>query len=198
MTKRLWRVNLFCLGAALLIAASFFYPLWCLTAKSVQYETEFPEGLKVYVYLSKIGGNTYELGLMNKGIGAHFPEKVPEMVIFPVLFGGLALLCLAFIFLNDWKKRALKLALILFFFLALAGTGSLQGRLYVFGHLRDPNPPILIPDFTVPLLGSMKLWNWDISTQLDIGTYTMSLALLLVALAYVMTARESRKDEAAP
>lgn len=192
MTKRFCLVNLSCGGAALLIAATFFYPVWCLTAQAVQYEPEFPEGLKVYVYLSQIHGDIYELNLMNKWIGAHFPENIPEMVIFPVLFGGLALLCAASIFFNDRKKTALKLALIVFLFLVLTGIGSLQGRLYAFGHVRDPNPPILVPDFTVPLLGSMKLWNWTITTAFDIGAYTMGLAALLVVLAYLFTAGNSK------
>lgn len=192
MGKRFCLANLSCVGAALLIAATFFYPVWCLTAQAVQYEPEFPEGLKVYVYLSQIRGDIYELNLMNKWIGAHFPENVPEMVIFPILFGGLALLCAASIFFNDRKKTALKLALIVFLFLMLTGIGSLQGRLYAFGHVRDVNPPILVPDFTVPLLGSMKLWNWTITTDFDIGAYTMGLAALLVVLAYIFTAGKSK------
>lgn len=197
MGKRFWLVNLFCLGAVILIVTTFFYPLWCLTAKAVQYETEFPEGLKVYVYLSKIGGDLYELNIMNKWIGAHFPENVSEGIIFPILFGGLALFCLGAIFLNHWKKRVLKLALVLFFLLALAGAGSLQWHLYAFGHVRDPHPPIAdVPDFTIPLLGTMKLWNWKITTGLGVGAYTMGLAALLVALAYVITVRESREESA--
>lgn len=192
MGRRFCPVNLCCFGAGLLIVATFFYPVWCLTAQAVQYETEFPEGLKVYVYLSQIRGEIYELNLMTKWIGAHFPENIPEMVIFPVLFGGLALLCAASIFFNDRKKTALKLAVIVFLFLVLTGIGSLQGRLYAFGHVRDANPPILVPDFTVPLLGSMKLWNWTITTGFDIGAYTMGLAALLVVLACRLTAGKSK------
>jgi hypothetical protein len=195
MGKRLWPVNLCCLGATLLIAASFFASLWRLTARAVQYETEFPEGLKVYAYLWKFEGEIYEFNIMNEWIGARFPEQPIEHVIFPVLFGGLALFCLAAILLNHWKRRALQLALILAFLLALAGAASLQGRLYAFGHLRDPYPPILVPDFTVPLLGSTKLWNWTITTAPDVGAYTLGLAALLVALAYVISAR-TRKEKA--
>jgi copper chaperone NosL len=196
MKKRFRLENLFCLGAVILIVITFFYPLWRLTAKAVQYETEFPEGLKVYVYLSTIRGDIYELNLLNKWIGAHFPERVLEHVIFPILFGGLALLCLMSIFFNHWKKRTLMLALILFLVLIVMGIGSLQWRLYVFGHQRDPFPPIAdVLDFTVPFLGSMGLWNWKITTELDIGAYTVGLAALLVALAYVVTVQqESRKE----
>jgi hypothetical protein len=197
MRKHCRLVDLLCLGAGVLIVTTFFYPLWCLTAKAVQYETEFPEGLKVYIYLSKMEGDLYEFKIMNKWIGAHFPEKVPEMVIFPLLFGASVLLCLASIFFNHWKKQTLKLGLILFFVLAIIGAGSLQGRLYAFGHLRDPFPPIAdVPDFTIPLWGSTKLWNWTITTGFDVGAYTMGLAALLVALAYVLTTRESKEKEA--
>lgn len=196
MGTRVWTANLFSLGAVILIVAAFFYPLWSLSAKAVQYETEFPEGLRVFAYLHKLGGDIYELNIMSKWIGAHFPEKVPEMVIFPTLFGGLALLCFVSIFFNDWKKSLLKLTLILFVALAIGGAGSLQWRLYAFGHFRDPFPPADVPDFTIPLVGSAKFWNWKITTNLDIGAYTMGLAALLVVLAYVITPRELRKRSA--
>jgi hypothetical protein len=193
MGKGFRLVNLLCFGAGVLLVVTFFYPLWCLTAQAVQYETEFPEGLKVYVYLFKIGGDVYELNIMNTWIGAHFPEQVPEMVIFPVFFGGLAFLCFGVVFLNHWKASVLKLALILCLLLTLIGAGSLQWRLYTFGHQRDPHPPISVPDFTAPVLGSMKLWNWKITTRLDVGAYTIGLATLLVTLAYIITGRESRE-----
>ena len=196
MGKRFWLVNLFSLGAVILIVASFFYPLWSLSAKAVQYETEFPEGLRVFAYLHKLGGEIYELNIMSKWIGAHFPERVPEHVIFPLLFGGVALLCFASIFFNDWKRRILGLALLLFVALAIAGAGSLQWRLYTFGHARDPYPPADIPDFTIPLVGSTRFMNWKITTNLNIGAYAMGLAALLVTLAYVITAWEYRKESA--
>jgi copper chaperone NosL len=195
MGKHIKLVNVLCGGAALLIIATFLSPIWSLSAQAVQYESEFPEGLKVYVYLSKIGGDTDELNLMNKWIGAHFPEKVPEMVIFPVLFAGLALVCLAALFFNHRKKSVLALALIYFSLLVLSGFTSLQWRLYAFGHFRDPNPPILVPDFTIPLLGSKKLWNWTISTRLDLGAFTLGLAALSLALAYALNATAFRTKE---
>lgn len=187
MGKRVWLVNLLCLGAATLIAAAFFFPFWSLTLKAVQYEREFPEGLKVHAYLHKLDGELYELNIMNKWIGARFPADVPEHRVFPILFGGLALLCVISVFLNHWKGRVLKLALVLFLALGIAGTGSLQWRLYAFGHLRDPGPPVLIPDFTVPLLGSIKLYNWAVTATLGPGTYAVILAALLVAAALAIT-----------
>ncbi|MBI3092122.1 MAG: hypothetical protein HYY96_15790 [Candidatus Tectomicrobia bacterium] len=186
--------NLLCLGAALLIGASFLTPLWSLTAQAVQYKMDFPQGLKVYLYLWKIAGEMYELNLMNKWIGAHFPERALEMILFPILFGGVALACVACLFLSRWKKRALMAALLGLLLLTLVGLVSLQGRLYAFGHVRDANPPIVVPDFTVPILGTMQLWNWTISTAFGVGAYILALAALLLALAYVVTAREARNE----
>lgn len=196
MQKRFWLANLLCLGAAFLIVASFSYPIWSLAAKARQYETEFPQGLMVHVYLSTVKGELYEFELFNKWIGAHFPLTVPEHVIAPIAFGGVALLCVASIFLNHWKERAVKWALILFMGLGVVGAGSLQWRLYAFGHFRNPNAYVSIPDFTVPILGSVKLQNWNITAGLDIGAYTLAVAGILVALAYLLTFLALRKQPA--
>lgn len=193
MARRGGLANLSSLGAGILVVASFFYPVWCLTAKAATYQQDFPEGLKVYVYLAKVQGDLYEFEILNKWIGAQFPARVPEHVVFPVLFGALALLCFAAVFLNPWKRRALQLALALFVLLGIAGSASLQWRLYAFGHDRNPNSPVTVPDFTVPLVGPTKLYNWSISTSLDTGAYTLVVAAVLVALAYVLVHRESRK-----
>lgn len=193
---RRWLANLFCLGAVSLIAVTFFHPMWVLTAKAATYQQDFPEGLKVYVYLTEVRGDLYEFEIMNKWIGAHFPAQVPEHVVFPVFFGGLALLCFAAMFLNPRKQRALGLALILFLVLGIAGPASLQWRLYAFGHDRNPNAPVTVPDFTVPIVGSARLYNWSISTDFSIGAYSTALAALLVALAYVLVLLESRRRSA--
>jgi copper chaperone NosL len=202
MRTRSWLANLFCIGAVIFIVTSFFYPIWSLSAKAVQYETEFPEGLRVYAYLFRTSGDIYELNIMSKWIGAHFPQNVPEQVIFPALYGILALLCSIGLFSNDRKKRALKLSLILFILLSLAGVGSLQWRLYTFGHMRDPYPPADIPDFTIPILGSAGFWNWKITTRFDVGGYTMALAGILVALAFASAPKHPGKgsvtEEAVP
>ena len=186
-SARAWLVNLLALAAAILIVTSFFVPVWSLSARAVQYEQEFPEGLKVYVSLTRVRGDLNEFEIMNKWIGAHFPKTVPEHSIFPVAFGALALLCLASIFTTTWKARTLRLALVLLLASGIAGAASLQWRLYTFGHEREANAPIAVPDFTVPLVGPVKLYNWRISTGFSAGTYTMLLAAVLVGLACVVT-----------
>lgn len=192
--------SLACLGAAAAIGVTFFFPVWTLTAKAVQYQRDFPEGLKVYVYLTRVQGDLYEFEIMNKWIGAHFPKQVPEHSVFPVAFGILALLCAAAAFVNPWKRRLIRLVLALFVVLGIAGPVSLQWRLYAFGHFRDPNPFASVADFTVPLVGSAKLYNWSITTTLSEGAALMALAAALVAVAYALaswgaagsTAREGR------
>lgn len=186
MAVRTRLASLSCLGAAAAVVVTFLFPVWTLTAKAVQYQQDFPEGLKVYVYLTRVQGDLYEFEIMNKWIGAHFPKEVPEHAVFPVAFGILALLCVAAAFVNPWKGRLLRVVLALFVVLGVAGPASLQWRLYAFGHFRDANPFVSVPDFTVPLMGSTKLYNWSISTTLSEGAALMALAAVLVAVAYAL------------
>jgi hypothetical protein len=185
MRARAWLANLLCLGAAVLMAAAFFYPVWSLTARAVQYEREFPEGLKVHVYLSMLRGDLYEFEILNRLIGARFPASVPEQVVFPIVFAAAALGWAAAVFFTTWRRSVLELALALFVLAAVGGPVSLQWRLYAFGHFREPNPFTIVPDFTVPIIGAAKLYNWQISTNLALGAYIMALAGVLSVLAWV-------------
>lgn len=188
------KVKICSLLAAGFIVATFFFPIWSLQLEAPQYETEGP--LKVYAYVYKVEGDTFELAILNEYIGAHFPEKVPEQKIFPVALGlSVFLLLLAPFMAKSKRALFLKPALGLLIIVAVLGPAVLQWRLYQFGHDRDPNPPLIdIPNFTVPLLGPSKFANWDLFSNLQIGSYTLGIALVLTAMAFFWLKRGSSTE----
>jgi copper chaperone NosL len=188
------KVKIFSLLAAGFIVATFFSPIWSLQLEAPQYETEGP--LKVYAYVHKVEGDIFELAILNEYIGAHFPEKVPEQKIFPVALVLSVILLLLVPFMAKSKKGLfLKPALGLLIIVAVLGPAVLQWRLYQFGHDRDPNPPLIgIPDFTVPLLGPSKFANWDLFSNVQMGTFTLGIALVLTAMAFFWLKRGSSTE----
>ncbi|MBI4641876.1 MAG: hypothetical protein HY731_14395 [Candidatus Tectomicrobia bacterium] len=192
-TTHMWRrdlkVSLLCLGAAILVGATFFFPLWALDLYAPQY-TEGPLTLYVYPYkleerYADVRGEIFEFKLLSKFIGRSFLEHPLELTIVPIILGVIALLCLTTAFLRRGREILLKAAGILFLLMMAGGAVDLQWRLYDFGHNRDPFAPLReIPPFTVPLIGSSSFANWKSFSHFEMGAYLFGLAALMIGIAY--------------
>jgi hypothetical protein len=187
-----------CLGAAVLMGVSLFFPLWALELSAPQY----PAGpLTLYVSLSKleehyedVRGEIFEFKLLTQYLGSRFPDRPPEIILFPIASGVVALLSLTAAFFGRGRRVLLKAGILLAVLTIVAGAVVLQWRLYDFGHTRAPQAPLRdIPAFTVPLLGSSSFANWKSYSRFDVGAYAFGLAPILMGMAYLQQRRFGSK-----
>jgi copper chaperone NosL len=154
-------------AGALSLLATYGLPLWRIDLWAPQY----PEGLVLKIWLSKLTGDVDVINGLNHYIGmAHiraemFPEfrVLPYVVGFYVAFGLLTALT---------ASRKLLLAYLLL--IAAAGLGALYDFWrwgYEYGHNLDPSAPIQVPGmaYQPPLLGYKALLNFGAFSIPDWG-----------------------------
>ena len=174
------------LAAAVLLAAASLLPLWGMVLVSTQY----PEGLRMVVYPTRIVGDLAEINALNNYIGMtpiaddFFVELRYLRPALLVLAGALALAALA--------RRARwmpVLPLVGMIAMAAAGLGVMRYRLWQFGHQLDPQAPITIDPFTPPMVGLNQIAQFASYSYFSWGFFLPLVAGLLVALVVVADRR---------
>lgn len=167
------------LVAALSLIAVYFVPVWDISLQAPQY----PEGLGMKIWLSKITGDLRTINGLNHYIGMKTiePDSIQELKIMPYILAFLILFGLAVWYFN---KKSLLLAW--FVLLILAGAaGGVDFWLweYDYGHNLDPKAAIKVPgmNYQPPLIGSKQLLNFNASSYPDIGGMIIILTGLLAA-----------------
>ena len=186
------------LAAGLLVAA-LALPVWRITLSAPQY----PEGLFVELYAyPRMGGDYGEVNALNAYVGFYYPDPVyvdpnfpvhersipvPEWILGPVAFLGLAVLGVFVAVAPTVRKLKLGLTGLLFGTIAVftAMFAIIQYRLHQAGHSLDPDAPLRGVDaFTPPLLGSYEVANISGFGWFGPGGYLTLLAIVLLAAAY--------------
>jgi hypothetical protein len=167
------------LVAASLLVGAIFLPLWGMTLVSIQY----PEGLRMVVYPTRMAGDLAEINALNRYIGmaqisaAYFGE----LRVIVGAFATSALLCVAAAAL---RRRWLTLAPLF----VMAGTAAygfwrMRVRLVQYGHELDPMAPIEIAPFTPPMFGENQIAQFGTYAYFSWGTVLPIVAAVLVGLA---------------
>lgn len=176
------------IGAALLVLLAIFLPLWGMTLASVQY----PEGLRMVVYPTRITGDVTEINLLNHYIGMAeiSDDYFVELKVIPALFGLIAGACLlAALVRRTWT---LVLSLVLMAGAAVYGFWSMRTRLYDYGTNLDPQAAMQIDPFVPPMLGENVIAQFGTYSYFSWGTYLPMVAGLLVAVVLWLDLRERR------
>ena len=171
--------------SSFLLVLVYLFPLWKIELIAPQY----PEGLRMYIWINKITGETkydlHNINLLNHYIGMKpiTPEAIPELKIMPFLVGFLILFGLLTSLLG--KRKLLYAWFITFILLSIAGLVDFYKWGYDYGHNLDPNAPIKIPglSYQPPLIGTKQLLNITASSFPDVGGYIAVASLLLGLLA---------------
>lgn len=177
---------IFSLGM-LLLAASYFFPIWTIDLDAPQY----PEGMGLRIWADEIRGeNEHDLNNLNKlnhyiGMKEIDPEAIPELKIIPfvlifmILFG-------AAVIITKKKKLLLAWNVILILFL-LVGLYDFYMWEYDYGHNLNPNAPIKVPGmaYQPPLIGSKQLLNITAVSLPGIGGILIGTALMLCLLVFL-------------
>jgi hypothetical protein len=120
---------------------------------------------------------------------------LPELEAGPWALGGLiGVAAVGLVLPTAWQRRAAAVLLGLMLAL-LVGAGTLaQYRLYRLGHDRGHTPLARVNDFTPPVLGSVKVQNFEVRTGLKPGgwTYVGAIALCAGGLAWTRPGRQTR------
>ena len=180
--SKLSKILLITSGIGLII--SIFVPLWAIYLEAPQY----PEGLAMYLWASKITGE-YEIisGLKHYiGMKQIHQEDFWEFKVLPYALGFFAALCFLVAFLN--KKKWLYAIAILFVVFGVAFMVDFWLWEYDYGHNLDPNAAIVVPgmSYQPPLIGFKQLLNFGAYSYPNIGGGIMfGVALILAILAFI-------------
>lgn len=161
--------------AALALAASLALPYWHMTLLAPQY----PGGLRVWVYLTKLEGDVQEVNGLNHYIGMMKLEEAAtlERAIAPYGVAALAGLALLAALLRRRWTAWLTVLVVIF---PLVFVADLQYWLWYFGHHLDPHAALssAIKPFTPPVLGTGRVGQFVVETRFDSGFYLAVLAAL--------------------
>ncbi len=184
--------RLMLLAAAVLLVATYFFPLWNLTMFAPQY----PGGLRLDIYsYTLVGGNQgqdiTEINVLNHYIGMHalVNESFSEFQWMPFVIGTLGLLVLRAAV--HGTVVALVDVTMLFVYFGAFSLWSFGYKLYVYGHDLAPDAAVKVPPFMPPMFGYQQIANFEVYSYPRAGSYAMFavIALLVAAIGWTWWSR---------
>lgn len=186
--------RLMLLAAAVLLVATYFFPLWNLTMFAPQY----PDGLRLDIYSHElVGGNhgqdVKEINVLNHYIGMQdlANESFTEFKWMPFVIGALALLILRAVVHGN--AAALVDVTMLMVYFGGFSLWSFGYKLYRYGHDLAPSAAVRVPPFMPPMFGYQKVANFEIYSYPRPSTYLIAVVVLLLFTSLFLTWRNSRK-----
>jgi hypothetical protein len=168
------------------LAAASTLPVWGMTLVSTQY----PDGLRMVVYPTRIVGDLAEINALNHYIGM---TPITDGFFLELRFLRPALLTLAAALALAAVARHARLMVLLPFagMALLAGGGLLvmKYRLWQFGHQLDPQAAITIDPFTPPMIGLNQIAQFATYSYFSWGFFLPLVSGLLVALVVLADRR---------
>lgn len=165
--------------AALLLVISMFTPYWQMRMLAPQY----PDGLKVDVYVNHLEGDMQEIDALNHYLGMPPLDEGGrfERSISIISLVVLGLLLMAGVFVHNQWAGILALPALGFPFIFLA---DLWWILYRYGHSIDPESALggAIAPFTPPLLGVGKIGQFTTEATPQVGLYLAFVALVIILI----------------
>lgn len=177
---------------ALALIGVIFLPLWSIELTAPQY----PEGLELKIYASKLGGSVDIVNGLNHYIGMRtlHEKDFPEFAVLPYIVGTLVFFGLLAFVLN---KRWFFLAWVAFYIIfAVTAMIDFYRWEYNYGHNLDPTAPIQVPDMSYqpPLIGFKQLLNFGVYSMPDTGGWIFIGVAVLMLAAIFMEWRNWKKE----
>lgn len=174
-------VSLICAAG---LAIVIFVPMWRIDLTAPQY----PEGLVLKIYASKLGGDVDIINGLNHYIGMRtlHTKDFFEFIILPYLIATFALFGVLTAIINrrwffyTWTGLYIAFGVIAMF--------DFYRWEYNYGHNLDPTAAIIVPgmSYQPPLIGYKQLLNFGAYSFPDIGGYIfIAVGLILVTLAFL-------------
>jgi hypothetical protein len=156
-------------AAAVLLGLSLLLPYWRITLFAPQY----PGGLRASVYLTKVGGDAAEIGILNHYIGMKPLEQAAPLerrFAVPIVLGGV-LAVAASPFLG--RLGPLLQAPAVVFPLGVAA--DLAFWMWRFGHALDPSAPIRVEPFMPAILGKGGVMQFSTHAMFSWGFFLSAI-----------------------
>ncbi len=173
--------------SATLLVISIFKPIWIIELNAPQY----PEGLVLYIYANKLGGNVDIINGLNHYIGMKtlHTEDFIEFTILPYIIGFYALVTLVVIFIN--KRIALYTLVVAFLLFGIVAMMDFYRWNYNYGHNLDPHAAIVVPgmSYQPPLIGYKQLLNFGAYSIPAIGGWLFIASGVLMAFAFIIESK---------
>ncbi|MCZ2356002.1 MAG: nitrous oxide reductase accessory protein NosL [Bacteroidia bacterium] len=168
----------------LMLALALFFPLWRIDFEAPQY----PEGLRMFIYPHKMGGDVQIINGLNHYIGMKtiHDDSFVELKILPYLIGGFSVFFFLTAFLGG--KKALYTLTLVFILFGIASMIDFWHWEYQYGHELDPNAAIKVPGATYqpPLIGYKLLLNFGVLSLPDVGGIMLVIAGLVLVIAIML------------
>lgn len=183
------------LVAALMLIPTYFFPLWQMTL----YSNQFPEGLELNIYSTKLEGrktenrdDLKEINTLNHYIGMKplMDDDFTEFKWIPFVLGGMILLALRAAVIGKMDKLVDLEVLITYF--GLFSLWSFSHKLYLYGHTLDPTAAVKVPPFTPPMFGHETMANFEVYNYPALGSYFMTVVPLLLLAAMWFSRKSAR------
>lgn len=178
-----WVVVLLALGAAGLIALSFFHPWWRFWFYAPQYPRH---GLKLVISLTGVTGDVSEINILNHYIGMKGLDQAAQLErrLAGQGVGAIAIASVAAALL--FGKKLNKLVLLPALAFPLVFLADSYYWMYRFGHELDPKAPIRIKPFTPELFGNGQVAQFGTFATPALGFWLAVGGFLLVLAAVLL------------
>ncbi len=180
------------LVSGLALIAVIFLPIWEIHLTAPQY----PEGLKMYIYSNKLGGEVEIINGLNHYIGMKelHAEDFIEFTVLPYILGALALFAILVAIIN--KRRVLYAWSATFISFGVLSMVDFYIWLYNYGHNLDPAAPIKVPgmSYQPPLIGFKQLLNFGAYSIPSIGGWIMAVVGALVIVMIFVELKFKKKS----
>ena len=165
------------LGAAILLT-SFWFPYWSLNLQAPQY----PNGLKIHIYMDHVEGDVSEVNILNHYIGM---SSLDDAAKFERKFAWYALLLLALgaVLLIPISRKIYKVFYLPPILFLLGFIADLFYWLYSAGHDLNPNAPVNINPFTPTILGKGQIGQFKTFAFLSSGFWLAILSTIIIFYA---------------
>jgi copper chaperone NosL len=180
------------LAAATLLICSLRLPLWQLRMEAPQYRDE--EALKVAVYPGNLRGDLNEITVLNQYIGVHIPSALPQLSWMPAALVLAGVAGMGGAFCRARQRRWGLTAVPVLLSVALLGAAvQAQRQMHDIGHKRDAKTKLVgVKDFSPPLLGSVRIAQFNVVSRFGLGAYLVGAALVMQgAAAWLSGGRKS-------
>ncbi len=180
--------------SGIMLFAIMFVPMWRIDLDAPQY----PEGLRLLIYVDKLGGNVDIINGLNHYIGMK-TLHTDDFVEFKILPYIVAFFGLFFIVTGITRKRKMLYTLFtLFVLFGIVAMADFWKWEYDYGHNLNPEAAIIVPGmaYQPPLIGFKQLLNFGAYSIPDIGGWLFIiagvLALVSIVLDRIMVKKESK------
>lgn len=168
----------------LALAPVIFVPLWKIDLAAPQY----PEGLMLLIYPSKLGGNVDIINGLNHYIGMKtlHTEDFIEFTLLPFIIGFFSLFFIITAALG--KRKVLYALFFLFVSFGILAMYDFWRWEYNYGHNLDPNAAIIVPGmaYQPPLIGFKQLLNFGAYSMPDIGGWIFVSVGVVLLFCFIM------------